>query len=92
MPICHSHHVSPLSAVINQVLPNFNTFIKVILKRESLSEEAESNRAHYEVILKTMEEGHPPPRPFSLIGDDDSGYHSTKPKGKYCKCVLCAMC
>lgn len=75
--------------VINRVLPNFNTFIKVVLKREKLSEEAESIRAHYEVILKAMEEGNTPPRPISLIGDDDSGYHSTKPKGA-CAC-LCAI-
>lgn len=75
--------------VINRVLPNFNTFIKVVLKREKLSEEAESIRAHYEVILKAMEEGNTPPRPISLIGDDDSGYHSTKPKGAcVCICVL----
>ena len=67
--------------MINRALPNLNNFIKVVLKREKLSQEAESCRAHYEVILKTMEEGDLPPRPVSLIGDDDSGYHSTKPKG-----------
>jgi hypothetical protein len=66
---------------INRLFPNFNAFIKVVLKRERLSEEAESNRARYEAIIKAMEEGHPPPRPASLVGDDDSGYHSTKPKG-----------
>ena len=67
-------------AVISRVLPNFNTFIKVVLKKENLSEEAESYRTHYEKILTNMEEA-PPLRPVSLIGDDDSGYHSTKPKG-----------
>lgn len=72
-----------LSPVINRVLPNFNTFIKVVLKREKLSEEAELSRAYYEAILKAMEDSNPPPRPISLIGDDDSGYHSTKPKGMH---------
>ena len=78
-------------SVINRVLPNLNTFIKVVLKREKLSEEAEASRARYELILKTMEEGHTPPRPVSFIGDDDSGYHSTKPKGRrsviHCTCI-----
>lgn len=71
----------PFFTVINQVLPNFNNFIKVVLKQEKLTDEAESLRVHYEAILKAMEESHLPPRPVSLIGDDDSGYHSTKPKG-----------
>ena len=74
-----------LSADINRLFPNFNAFIKVVLKKERLSEEAELNRARYEAIIKAMEEGHLPPRPVSLIGDDDSGYHSTKPKGT---CIL----
>ena len=70
-----------LSTDINRLFPNFNAFIKVTLRREKLSEEAEASRARYEAIIKAMEEDHPPPRPVSLIGDDDSGYHSTKPKG-----------
>ena len=67
--------------VINRALPNVYTFITTTLKREKLSEDAEESRANYEVILKAMEEGRTPSRPVSLIGDDDSGYHSTKPKG-----------
>ena len=71
------------SSDINRLFPDFNAFIKVILKKEKLSEEAELYRARYEGIIKGMEEDDPPPRPASLIGDDDSGYHSTKPKGVY---------
>ena len=75
--------LSPLSPDINRLFPNFSAFIKVILKKETLSEEAELTRSRYETIIKGMEEEHPLPRPASLIGDDDSGYHSTKPKGVY---------
>lgn len=70
---------------VNRLFPNFNVFIKVVLKREILSEDAECIRARYEGIISAMEDDHAPPRPISLIGDDDSGYHSTKPKGS----VLC---
>ena len=80
-----------LPTVINRGLPNIVTFVKVVLKREKLSEEAESYRARYEAILKAMEEGQPLPRPVSLIGDDDSGYHSTKPKGMNL-CVHVCLC
>lgn len=73
--------------VINRGLPNISTYIKVILKREKLSEEAESMRARYENLLTSLETGNNVPhRPVSIICDDDSGYFSGNrhPRGEQC--------
>ena len=65
----------PLPTVINGALPNFGTFLK-LLKKEKLSEDAEGFRSRYESIMLSLEQGHMPTRPVSVICDDDSGYFS----------------
>ncbi len=76
--------------MINKALPNISIFIRVVLKREKLSEEAESLRARYEAHLATIEQGSTvvSQRPVSIIGDDDSGYFSGNKRGE----PLCAVC
>ncbi len=71
-------------SAINRGLPNIPTFIRVVLKREKLSEEAESYRQRYEHLLAQLEQQSGVTlRPASLIGDDDSGYFSAnRPKGR----------
>ncbi len=73
-------HFIPLSAhpVINMGLPNISKFLRVVLKKEKLSEEAESMRAHYDGLLSALEQGSGVNhlRPVSIIGDDDGGYFS----------------
>lgn len=61
--------------IINGALPNFGTFLK-LLKKEKLSEDAEGFRSRYESIMLSLEQGHMPTRPVSVICDDDSGYFS----------------
>ena len=86
-----------LYVAINRGLPNIATYVRVVLKREKLSEEAESYRLKYETLLTQLEQAVGPLRPVSLVGDDDSGYFSAnRPKGGqmlrvYHVCVLC-MC
>ena len=64
-------------AVINYALPNIAQYIKVILKKEKLSEEGESKRQKYESFLNSLEqEVSCGGRPHSFICDDDSGYFS----------------
>ncbi len=82
------HHHAPL--VINRALPNVSMYIRVILKREKLSEEAESMRARYDSLLSALEQGSGVNhlRPVSIIGDDDSGYFSgNRTRGKRSVCV-----
>lgn len=75
-------YISLFSIVINRTLPNVATFVRLVLKREKLSEEAESLRARYEESLNALEQGRLPPRPISFNGDDDSGYFSgNRPRG-----------
>lgn len=51
--------------------------MKVVLKREKLSDEAELVRKRYDSILSSLEQGLVPGgRPLSFVGDDDSGYYS----------------
>lgn len=63
--------------VITATLPNLGNYIKIVLKREKLSDEAESMRKRYDSILSSLEQGLiPGGRPLSIVGDDDSGYYS----------------
>ena len=67
-----------MHTVINTTLPNLGQFVKVVLKRERLSEEAESFRKQYDSILSSLEQGLSlGGRPISFVGDDDSGYYSS---------------
>lgn len=76
--------------MINHTLPNVAAFVRTVLKREKLSDEAECLRARYEETLNALEQGRHPPRPVSFIGDDDSGYFSAnRPRGgRLSVCVL----
>lgn len=66
------------SAVITSGLPNIVNYLKVVLKKEKLSEEAEAKRQKYEILLSSLEQGHHAGgRPLSIICDDDSGYFSS---------------
>ena len=68
---------SSLSSVaIQRGLPNIATYLRVVLKREKLSEEAESLRMRYDTILASLEQGVFPSfqRRFSV--EDDGGYFS----------------
>ncbi len=66
-----------LFLVINSGLPNIVTYLKVVLRKEKLSEEAEAKRQKYEIILNSLEQGnHIGGRPLSILCDDDSGYFS----------------
>ena len=68
---------SSLSPVaIQRGLPNIATYLRVVLKREKLSEEAESLRMRYDTILASLEQGVFPSfqRRFSV--EDDGGYFS----------------
>ena len=78
--------------MINHTLPNVAAFVRTVLKREKLSDEAECLRAKYEETLNALEQGRHPPRPVSFIGDDDSGYFSAnRPRGgRLSVCVLLA--
>ena len=81
------------SVVINRTLPNVATFVRLVLKREKLSEEAESLRAKYEESLNALEQGRLPPRPISFNGDDDSGYFSgNRPRGMYGELLAYTFC
>lgn len=52
-------------------------YLKVVLKKEKLSEEAEAKRFKYEMILNSLEQGlQSSGRPLSIVCDDDSGYFS----------------
>ena len=52
--------------------------MKVTLKKEKLSEEAEAKRQKYEIILNSLEQGNfAGGRPLSILCDDDSGYFSS---------------
>jgi hypothetical protein len=63
------------SVVINCSLPNIVNYIKVVLKKEKLSEEAEAQRQKYEGILISLEHGLlSGARPLSIVCDEDSGY------------------
>ena len=78
--MCHWYElissVHTTHTVMNQALPNLSLFIKTILKREKLSEEAEGVRARYEAILTALEQG-VTKRPVSIVvGEDDGGYFS----------------
>ena len=79
--------------VINHALPNVAAFMRTVLKREKLSDEAEHLRARYEENLNALEHGRHPPRPVSFVGDDDSGYFSAnRPRGgKWSVGVLCYL-
>ncbi len=73
--------------MINRALPGISTYIRVVLKKEKLSEEAESIRARYEVSLASLEQQGTAAtglsqRPVSIIGDDDSGYFSGNKRGE----------
>ena len=61
---------------IQRGLPNIATYLRVVLKREKLSEEAESLRTRYDTILASLEQGVFPSfqRRFSV--EDDGGYFS----------------
>lgn len=64
--------------VINSSLPNIVNYLKVVLKKEKLSDEAEAKRQKYEVILNSLEHGlQSGARPLSIVCDDDSGYFSS---------------
>ena len=67
-----------LILVITATLPNVGNYIRVVLKRERLSDEAESVRKLYDSILSSLEQGlHLGGRPVSsIVYDDDSGYYS----------------
>ena len=74
-------YISSPTSVYNAALPSIGTFLKVVLKREKLSEDAELLRSQYELVLHSLEQGHMPSRPVSIICDDDSGYFSAnRPK------------
>lgn len=62
--------------VINSSLPNIVNYLKVVLKKEKLSEEAEAKRQKYEIILNSLEHGLLSARPHSIVCDEDSGYFS----------------
>ena len=75
---------SRLYAAIQRGLPNIATYLRVVLKREKLSEEAESLRMRYDAILGNLEQGLFPSfgRRFSV--EDDGGYFSgNRVRSKY---------
>ena len=72
---------------INRGLPNIAVYMRTILKREKLTEEAEAYRHRYEAILNSLEQGIYPQRPMSFLGDDDSGYFSANRQRGACVCV-----
>ena len=74
-----------LLLAISAALPNIANYVRVILKKESLSEEAEAKRQKYEVILTSLEQGlSTGGRPRSILCDDDSGYFSAnRNRGMY---------
>ena len=76
--------------VINGGLPNIANYVRVVLKKENLSEEAEVKRQKYEVILNSLEQGiYSGGRPRSVVCDDDSGYFSAnRNRGKCSVCVV----
>ena len=56
--------------------------MKVTLKKESLSEEAEAKRQKYEIMLNSLEQGiSSGGRPHSVVYEDDVGYFSAN-RGK----------
>ena len=73
-----------LFLVISCNLPNIVNYVKVVLKKEKLSEEAEAKRQKYEIILNSLEQGLSVARPRSVLCDEDSGYFSAnRSRGAY---------
>lgn len=69
-------------SVITSHLPNIGNYLKIVLKKENLSEEAEAKRQKYEIILNSLEQGIASSgRPCSIICDEDSGYFSANRRG-----------
>lgn len=78
---CIHTHTFYFRVAIQHGLPNIATYLKTILKREKLSDEAESLRMRYDTILTSLEQGVLPssvavPRRKSLSCEDDGGYFS----------------
>lgn len=71
--------------MIQQGLPGIYQYIKVVLKKEKLSDEAESKRQKYELILTSLEQGNSlGGRPCSFVCEDDNGYIPTnRNRGQY---------
>ena len=72
---------------IQRGLPNIATYLRIVLKREKLSEEAESLRSRYDAILASLEQGVFPSsfgRRQSFSTEDDGGYFSgNRPRSTY---------
>ena len=67
-------------SVITSQLPNIGNYLKIVLKKENLSEEAEAKRQKYEIILNSLEQGIASSvRPCSIICDED--YFSANRRG-----------
>ena len=83
-------HIIIVYTAIQRGLPNIAVYLRTVLKREKLSEEAESLRMRYDSILASLEQGvFPLGRRQSFSTEDDGGYFSgNRTRGTPSPCLL----